>query len=370
MDRYRNSRAFTLVELLVVIAIIGILVALLLPAVNSAREAARRTQCMNQVRQIGLAILNHESSVGTFPSGGVAPWPNIEDYSTGGTPFGAERQGLSWAFQILPYLEENAVHDLDSTARLAETPISIYFCPSRRSPTFVTFEALQANGRIPSWANTVGNYGAWLMDYASMQPIAVPPDITAAQFDAIASDNGCRQGRGFWGDLSPGGFGSAPRPRDDMTLFNGFNGIIVRSSTYVTPGSGPNPSPQDITKLHYGKIAKPRNVKDGMSKTGMVAEKRLMIHDYAAEPEVGDDRGWSDGWDYDTVRLAICPPTQDGRDPLENEAERMTMGSSHSGGFHCVYADGAVHLLNYGIDIRTLNFISHRSDGQIYSETN
>ena len=67
MLRRHPAHAFTLVELLVVIAIIGVLVSLLLPAVNSAREAARRTQCMNQVRQIGLAILNHEGCGGSVP---------------------------------------------------------------------------------------------------------------------------------------------------------------------------------------------------------------------------------------------------------------------------------------------------------------
>src|SRR5262245_53168416 len=106
MLRNRNhltwSRGFTLVELLVVIAIIGILVALLLPAIQAAREAARRTQCVNQLRQMILAIENHVSAHEIYPTGGIEPWPLIEDYSQGGKPFGAKKQGLSWAFQILP----------------------------------------------------------------------------------------------------------------------------------------------------------------------------------------------------------------------------------------------------------------------------
>src|SRR5690242_18409839 len=97
-------RAFTLVELLVVIAIIGVLVALLLPAIQSAREAARRTQCKNQLKQIALAIHNHVNTFGVFPTGGAKIYPNIEDYVAGGIPLGPIKQGLGWGYQILPYL--------------------------------------------------------------------------------------------------------------------------------------------------------------------------------------------------------------------------------------------------------------------------
>ncbi|MFM8290801.1 MAG: DUF1559 domain-containing protein, partial [Planctomycetia bacterium] len=96
-------------ELLVVVAIIATLIGLLLPAVQSAREAARRTKCLNNLRQIGLAILQADSSHGMFPSGGVEPWPQIENYQADGLPFGPERQGLSWAFQVLPFLENGPV---------------------------------------------------------------------------------------------------------------------------------------------------------------------------------------------------------------------------------------------------------------------
>ena len=73
-------RGFTLVELLVVIAIIGVLVALLLPAVQAAREAGRRTQCRNNLKNIGLAVLNFENSQGQFPTGGVSPQVRIQDF--------------------------------------------------------------------------------------------------------------------------------------------------------------------------------------------------------------------------------------------------------------------------------------------------
>lgn len=110
----RHSTAFTLVELLVVIAIIGVLVALLLPAVQSAREAARRIQCTNQLKQIGLAVLNHESAKGEFPPGGIAygAWGrrNKEQVPFECTNF--DCNGSNWAVEILPYLERQSLYDL------------------------------------------------------------------------------------------------------------------------------------------------------------------------------------------------------------------------------------------------------------------
>ncbi|MEO1497542.1 MAG: DUF1559 domain-containing protein [Planctomycetota bacterium] len=116
--------AFTLVELLVVIAIIGILVALLLPAVQAAREAARRTQCTNQLRQIGLAVQNYHDLVGHFPNGRT----------------GTDEFSLAWTYTILPQLGEQAVHDAhnpdfpvhaEENAGAMRVGISVYVCPSR-----------------------------------------------------------------------------------------------------------------------------------------------------------------------------------------------------------------------------------------------
>ena len=126
----RSSRAFTLVELLVVIAIIGILIALLLPAVQAAREAARRIQCSNHLKQIGVACLNYESAYGVFPPGGITEGPCCGTLSR-----------TNWAISILPYMELQSVYDLgDKDAynsalvnkQLRESRVAAYICPSEQ----------------------------------------------------------------------------------------------------------------------------------------------------------------------------------------------------------------------------------------------
>jgi len=141
-SRFRRRRGFTLVELLVVIAIIGILVSLLLPAVQSAREAARRTQCANNLKQISLALHTYHNAFGTLPAGGqfetfvwrlkFDPWRMASAGRVG--------QGTSWMVAILPQIEEQALYDrwdfsIDVLQNriLAETDIPTYYCPSRRN---------------------------------------------------------------------------------------------------------------------------------------------------------------------------------------------------------------------------------------------
>ena len=132
---HRRS-AFTLVELLVVIAVIGILVALLLPAVQAARESGRRTQCVNNLKQIGIACHNYHDARGSFPSGYCASGPYV-DGGSDTTP------GWGWAAFLLPYIEQQPVFDTanfnfpiehPSNARAVGTWLAAYVCPSDIGP--------------------------------------------------------------------------------------------------------------------------------------------------------------------------------------------------------------------------------------------
>ena len=129
------SRGFTLVELLVVIAIIGILIALLLPAIQAAREAARRMQCRNNLKQIGTAAMTHYDRQRFYPSGGWG-WDYIGDPDGG---YGPKQTG-GWAYNILPGLELLSLHDLGKglsaaaklqiARQLIQTPLTVFTCPS------------------------------------------------------------------------------------------------------------------------------------------------------------------------------------------------------------------------------------------------
>ena len=133
MRFHKNRSGFTLVELLVVIAIIGILIAMLLPAVQQVREAARRITCANNFKQIGFAVHNYESAHRTFPDGGLN-WAASRTMQ-GSIPTNAPDQDWGWLYQILPYLEQNDLYANEDDAVVEKTAVSAYCCPSRRPPT-------------------------------------------------------------------------------------------------------------------------------------------------------------------------------------------------------------------------------------------
>lgn len=228
--QHRRSRGFTLVELLVVIAIIGILVALLLPAVQSAREAARRTQCLNNLRQMSLGLLNYESTYGAFPK--------AFEYEEGVNPgnMSLRQVGSNWAVLSLPFMEQQPLFDqFDFTLPIGNsaneparaTPIDIFSCPSDFYNT-----ASFVQGTIPvrriEWAR--GNYAA----NAGNGPLLTSPVVKRSLFP---------DGINIYGPNSPGW-------RDGR-----IRGCI-----------GPNVA------------AKLSQVTDGTSNTILVAEVRAGLH--------------------------------------------------------------------------------------------
>lgn len=177
-------RAFTLVELLVVIAIIGVLVALLLPAVQAAREAAARMRCSNNLKQMALAMHNHHDIHGTFPGAG-SDGPN-KDCCNAST-----RVGWTWMFHLTPFLEQKNVYDLpDTTAgntEVARTALPVFHCPSRRQPT------VYSNGARSDYAGnggqsmaTNGAQGVMVKQWKSpstSRPVDLPVEQTRRMAD-------------------------------------------------------------------------------------------------------------------------------------------------------------------------------------------
>jgi prepilin-type N-terminal cleavage/methylation domain-containing protein len=324
--------AFTLVELLVVIAIIGVLVALLLPAVQAAREAARRAQCQNQLKQVGLSVLNHESARKVFPTGGDIPWPDLAKYVKGGTPNGPERQGLGWAYQILPYLEQGAIQRIATQADLDQVVVPMYFCPSRRAPTKSQFDS--SGDRVNP---------TYTIDYAAVTPGRVNP-FTPNDYDAYFGCTGCV---GL----------TKPKTAD---LFD-VSGIIVRTPYDVwLKRDLPNPQPTTIAQIS-----------DGLSHTLLITEKRLRPSEY----EMGawfDDRGWTDGWDPDTIRSTSYQinPDADDYTTVSDDLFARSIGSAHAAGVYAAFGDGSVRVISYSVDPEMFNRLGHRSDDMLGDPNN
>lgn len=323
----RQQRGFTLVELLVVIAIIAILVALLLPAVNSAREAARRTQCMNHIRQITLAAINHESAQRSLPAGGWG-WHWVGDADRG---FGRDQPG-GWVFNSLPFFEENSAYDavrdgdkensttpqMDAARRLVVSPLSMMNCPSRRStkpypkPIDGTYIARNAS-RNPATENLAGR-----TDYC----------INAG--DGIVQRNRPTQ------LINENGAGPNSLRATDIANYN-----WIEKKT---------PTPWIFNGVCFERsVIKLKHIPDGTSKTYMIVEKYMNVTNYENGQDGGDNETWCTGFNNDNYRISGVQPLRD----RVNYADARAMGSAHASGFFASMCDGSVQFYEFEIDLAT-----------------
>ena len=354
MDKWRGSskspgtrRAFTLVELLVVIAIIGILVALLLPAVQAAREAARRTQCTNHIKQLGTASHLHVDTFGFLPSGGWGDWwVGCPDRGAG------EPQPGNWAYQLLPFIEEAdrqalgrgfKCEDPNSRALIGEmvsTAVSVFYCPSRR-----------AAQPYPHGSRTIRNYD--------------PPPLAGKSDYA-----------GSLGDVRiVGGKDEGPES-------------IADAATYDWQQSGPdfvrdakqrggNPTTGNSGVIFQRSEIKFRQITDGTTKTYLIGEKNLNPNDYETGAASNDDQSMYNGFDQDNLRSShvwppgfengIFPPAWPPRPDTPGYASKWDFGGPHPGGWVVVFCDGSVRFLPYDLDLVNHQRLGNRADGQVTS---
>ncbi|OAI42265.1 hypothetical protein AYO40_00025 [Planctomycetaceae bacterium SCGC AG-212-D15] len=306
MTRSQDRRAFTLIELLVVIAIIGILIGLLLPAVQKVREAANRVKCSNNLKQMGLACHNHQDVHGCMPSGGLGWWQNRYVLPGSAGPAVFDSQTWGWGYQILPFIEQDNLWRLPAgqEGTIAGATLSIFFCPTRRQP--VAYNNFSWDG---------GAHPNAKMDYAG---------------------NGGTSGT----------WGSSGTPFS--TANNALDGMIIPS---------PNGAPSG--QIGSGQTLSLANIPDGTSNTMMISEKYL-VHPLAGDSD--DDQGWTDGWDNDTICFSSASlPIQDGSNP--GGGCGLIFGSAHTGAMQSVFADGSVHPIRYAIDATTWHNLCSRNDG-------
>jgi prepilin-type N-terminal cleavage/methylation domain-containing protein/prepilin-type processing-associated H-X9-DG protein len=319
----RRRLGFTLIELLVVIAIIGILIALLLPAVQRIRESANRTKCMNNLKQIGLAMHNYNDAFGNFPTCGSnsgawgGPPPTIiQNINT-----------MGWQYQILPFIEQDNLFNVGQVSgannwnssingSLDEMPVKIYFCPSRGADRF---------SKVAPWGSSyaMGDYAGcmleWGFEYQTTQP---------------------------------------PAPGEKAT----FQGILMKAGHIRTD--------DPTLTVKYG-VVTTSSITDGLSNTIAVMEKAVYAPWYQPEEVPSWDwwelSGWSIPADWPNMRLAgnWLPLLQDtdvrpdwmcqsagyancaapGAHPAE-----FGFGSPHPGTINALFGDGSVHPLGMNMN--------------------
>ncbi len=322
MQPRHSKNAFTFVELLVVIAIIGILVALLLPAVQSAREAARRMQCSNNLKQIGLALHNYETMIGEYPPGafwgGNVPTPHKGSILVHILPF-IEQQNLYDAFDFEATSTDGQTFPNDPTKPIGATVVSVYDCPSDTHAKVIENEPHAGSG-IPAGKVALHNYAA------------------SAGPSAVISNGAC--------------------PCAEYASFNAFA---------TAPFSDGKDFAGAFTRMSVS--LKASHFKDGLSNTIFFGEVRPMCSWH-------NDSGWATSNNGNGYSHTIIPinydtcsreSTGDGCGRYCNWSTETGFRSAHPGGAFFLLGDGSVQFLSESIDYQTYQYLGDRHDGEVIS---
>jgi prepilin-type N-terminal cleavage/methylation domain-containing protein len=301
-SKSRRNNAFTLVELLVVIAIIGILIALLLPAIQQARESARNSECINHLKQIGLGAVNHEQVQKNYPTGGWGySWVGDADLGYG------RRQPGGFFYNILPFMELKSVHDMskntrtpnDATRQMLGTVMGVFNCPSRRAPTASPAHAV--------FAGTLG--------------IINCTTIREGIDSLFHGDYKCNAGsRSVW-------WGGGPTTWDGAATYawRTCNGVSYQHSLVTI-----------------------KDIVDGTAHTYLAGEKYLNPDNYFSGLDYSDDQPFEGADDYDLCGWADVQPQRDRRG-VSFTSNANPFGSNHPYTFNMVMCDGSVTSVSYDI---------------------
>lgn len=312
----------TLIDLCAAIAVLGLMLQLLLPAIQSVRESSRRNRCAANLREIGLAMTAHQAAKGHWPSGGWHfRWIGEPERGTG------PRQPGSWAFNLLDYLGENELRSagrnllgqerFDAIRKRCATPVEVFHCPSRREPAAFPYR----ENRQP-------------FTRGGIFPL---PLAMAAKTDYAANVGDGLEVEFDWTWMGP------------RTLAEGDNSRF------------PWPDHRRFTGIIYGRSqVRPRKIVDGLAKTYLVGEKFVDPLEYETGADWGDNESVFAGFNNDNCRSTNQPamPDEEGQD------HKTRFGSAHPSVWQVVYCDGSVHAHDYDLDPKIHRDLGNRMDSR------